>query len=104
MPMAPPRACATCGRPGCQAHRRQAWHHAQPVPRIRGVALQRLRHQLFRTQPFCARCGVAVATIRDHVVPLCDGGLDVETNTQPLCADCHDAKTIEESRRHRGVS
>lgn len=21
MPMAPPRACATCGRPGCQDHR-----------------------------------------------------------------------------------
>ena len=104
MPMAPPRACATCGRPGCLVHRRPAWHHAQPVDRIRGPRLQQLRDDLFRTQPFCAHCGVAVATIRDHVVPLCDGGLDVEANTQGLCAACHDAKTITESTRHRGVS
>jgi 5-methylcytosine-specific restriction protein A len=104
MPMAPPRACATCGQPGCQIHRRQAWHHPQPVDRIRGVRLQALRHDLFRAQPFCVHCGVAVATIRDHIVPLCDGGLDVASNTQALCAVCHDAKTTLESNRHRGVS
>jgi 5-methylcytosine-specific restriction protein A len=93
MPMAPPRACATCGRPGCQEHRRQR------TQRTRGRRLQQLRYQLARTQPFCARCHVEVATIRDHIVPLWEGGLDVETNTQALCQTCHDAKTAGETKR-----
>jgi 5-methylcytosine-specific restriction protein A len=99
MPMAPPRACATCGQPGCQQHRRPAWGHAQPVARVRGRRLQRLRHQLFRGQPFCARCHVEVATVRDHVVPLAEGGLDAESNVQALCQTCSDAKTAAESKR-----
>ena len=94
MPMAPPRACATCGRPGCTVDH---------VPRQTGRALQAKRHQLFRRQPFCARCHVEVATVRDHVVPLWAGGLDVEANTQALCVACHDTKTKAESqwRYHR---
>jgi 5-methylcytosine-specific restriction protein A len=36
--------------------------------------------------------------VRDHIVPLWAGGLDVETNTQALCDACHDAKTAAESR------
>jgi 5-methylcytosine-specific restriction protein A len=99
MPMAPPRACATCGQPGCVQHRRPAWGHAQPVARVRGRRLQQLRYQLFRGQPFCARCHVAVATIRDHVVPLAEGGSDLESNTQGLCQACSDAKTQTEARR-----
>jgi 5-methylcytosine-specific restriction protein A len=62
--------------------------------------LQQVRARLFRAQPMCVRCHVEVATIRDHIIPLCDGGLDVETNTQALCATCHDAKTEAESKRH----
>jgi 5-methylcytosine-specific restriction protein A len=99
MPIAPPRACATCGQAGCVQHRRPAWGHAQPVARVRGRRLQRLRHQLFRGQPFCARCHVEVATVRDHVVPLAEGGLDAESNVQALCQTCSDAKTKDESRR-----
>jgi 5-methylcytosine-specific restriction protein A len=97
MPMAPPRACPTCGALGCTgAH--------QPA-RTRGVTLQQRRYRLFRAHPFCARCHVEVATVRDHVVPLWAGGLDVETNTQALCKTCHDAKTAAESRwRYRGAS
>jgi 5-methylcytosine-specific restriction protein A len=92
MPMAPPRACATCGRPGCTEHR------GTRTLRTTGRRLQQRRHQLARRQPFCARCAVEVATVRDHVVPLWAGGLDVETNTQALCDACHAAKTAAESR------
>jgi 5-methylcytosine-specific restriction enzyme A len=99
-PLAPPRVCATCGRPGCTQHRRQPWHHAHPVPRIRGRKLQQLKHQLSREQPMCVRCGVQDGRIRDHIIPLCEGGLDVAANTQALCPSCHDAKTKAESRRH----
>jgi len=93
MPMAPPRACATCGRPGCLEHRRQR------TLRTRGRRLQQLRYQLARTQPFCVRCQVEVATIRDHIVPLWEGGPDVEANTQALCVECHNAKTADEAKR-----
>jgi 5-methylcytosine-specific restriction protein A len=101
MPMAPPRACATCGQPGCQQHRRPAWGHAQPVARVRGRRLQELRYQLVRRQPNCAHCGAYLdATfIRDHVVPLAEGGSDIESNTQGLCQACSDAKTETEARR-----
>jgi 5-methylcytosine-specific restriction protein A len=40
-----------------------------------------------------------MATIRDHVIPLAEGGLDDETNVQALCQDCSDVKTAEESKR-----
>jgi 5-methylcytosine-specific restriction enzyme A len=105
VPMAPPRACSTCGQTGCQRHRRPAWGHARPVSRIRGVPLQRLREQLFQEQPLCVHClarGLdTVATIRDHITPLAEGGLDVEANTQALCASCHDEKTQREAQRGR---
>lgn len=96
MPMAPPRACPVCGRLACmESH--------QPA-RLRGVTLQQLRFRLFRAQPFCVRCHVEVAVVRDHIVPLWAGGLDVESNTQALCKDCHDRKTADESRwRARGT-
>jgi 5-methylcytosine-specific restriction protein A len=42
---------------------------------------------------------VQVATIRDHIVPLAEGGLDAESNIQALCQACSDAKTETEARR-----
>lgn len=106
MPVAPPRACARCGAVDCQVHQRAAWHHSEPVKRITGTRLQRLRNQLFDRQPLCVLCQrvgrVTVATIRDHIVPLAFGGKDVEANVQPVCARCHDAKTADESKRGIG--
>jgi 5-methylcytosine-specific restriction enzyme A len=42
---------------------------------------------------------VEVATIRDHIVPLAEGGTDDDLNSQPLCAACHRRKTERESAR-----
>jgi 5-methylcytosine-specific restriction protein A len=42
---------------------------------------------------------VSAATIRDHVVPLAEGGRDEETNVQAICMDCHREKTERESQR-----
>jgi len=71
--------------------------------RVRGRPLQRARARLFEHEPLCVRCQAAgrvvPATIRDHVVPLAEGGADLETNVQGLCAACHDAKTQLEARR-----
>ena len=107
MPIAPLRPCATSGCPvlvakgHCPAHQPKPPGHV--VRRMRGRKLQRARARLFSKQPLCVLClahgRVTVATTRDHRVNLAEGGLDIEENTQPICDDCHDAKTAEERRR-----
>ncbi|MFD4700825.1 HNH endonuclease [Streptomyces niveus] len=47
----------------------------------------------------CARCGsvaLAGSVDVDHVRPLARGGEDTDANVQPLCRDCHLAKTGED--------
>lgn len=104
MPIAPPRPCGQCGALQCTEHGRRnrpAWA-SRPVyatKRRTGRWLQARRRSL----TLCALCleagRVEAATIRDHIVPLAEGGLDVDGNTQGLCADCHDRKTRDEARR-----
>lgn len=90
----------------CPAHERDKWWQGnQPTPRIRGRRLQRMRAALFDKQPLCANCSAqgktSIATIRDHVVPLAEGGKDDTTNEQGLCQECSDKKTQAESLRGR---
>jgi 5-methylcytosine-specific restriction enzyme A len=64
-----------------------------------------MRAELFAREPLCRLCAargdVVLATERDHIVPLEEGGKDEDANVQPLCADCHDAKS--KAERARGV-
>lgn len=97
------RLCARCEAEhgGDRGHR---WDTGRrPVRRITGRALQAMRARLFKREPLCRKCRergrVTLATIRDHVVPLAEGGVDDETNEQPLCDVCSDEKTREESKR-----
>jgi 5-methylcytosine-specific restriction protein A len=107
MAMAPPRTCPhpKCGKPNCQVHVRPAWRsRTRPlVPRIRGRALQLLRARLFARSPWCVEClkqgKHTRPTIRDHVIPLAEGGRDDASNEQALCGDCSDRKTAEEAQR-----
>jgi 5-methylcytosine-specific restriction protein A len=112
MPTAPLRTCSypNCGalvvRGRCAAHETGAWRGDSPAPpRIRGRKLQRLRDRLFSQQPLCVLCvakgRTTLATIRDHIVPLAEGGMDDNTNVQAICKDCSDAKTAKESQRGR---
>lgn len=108
MPICAEPGCPTVVVRGyCAAHARRSWERSQPVPRIRGRRLQRLRARLFREHPLCVQCyaegRVTVATIRDHIVPLAEGGPDDETNVQPLCQSCSDVKTSQESKHGRGL-
>lgn len=108
------KALRCCARPGCpilvpsgycEAHARTPWAQAYPVTRTRGRALQRLRADLFDRYPLCVLClqqgRHRPSVIRDHIVPLFEGGQDTETNVQALCQECSDAKTIRESTRAR---
>lgn len=62
-----------------------------------------MRANLFMRDPLCAECKkhgrVTLATQRDHVIALEDGGTDDESNEQGLCDYCHDVKSKEERRR-----
>ena len=100
--------CAALVRSGrCDQHGgpRLAW---QPLPattsRLRGRPNQRRRDALFAREPLCRLCRQAgrttIATIRDHIIPLAEGGLEgTIENEQPLCLDCSTAKTRHESQR-----
>lgn len=105
MPTSPPRACATCGRVACAIHRRAGWPTVPPVARKTGHWLQRERAWLFARHPLCVVCEqqgrVTVATVRDHIVPLAEGGADTRANTQALCEACNQEKASRESVRGR---
>jgi len=118
MPNAASRLCASpgCGetavRQGrCPAHMRAEWRR---VERYRGTAKargydedwKRLRAAVLRVEPFCRACTAAgviqLAQEVDHVVPLAEGGARLErANVQPLCRECHAAKTGTEHARRR---
>jgi len=70
---------------------------------IKGAAYEAARRSLFERQPLCVLCErvgrVSLATIRDHTIPLAQGGVDEESNTQALCKDCHDIKSAGEKRQ-----
>ena len=115
MPYAPARPCrapscrhvVTHSKP-CPVHGAaptgMRWDATGPKPaRIRGAKLQALRAALFAREPLCRVCAeagrVTLATIRDHIVNLEEGGTEDEANCQPLCQACSDTKTHAESMR-----
>ena len=90
----------------CPKHPKQLWAKKPDAPkRITGRKLQRLRAELFARDPLCAECKrqgrVKLATQRDHILSLEEGGADDDSNVQGLCHDCHDAKS--KAERQRGV-
>lgn len=113
MPTAAPKPCSSCGalvRDGssrCDAHKPVAWLLKRPeVKRTAGRKLQAQRAALFGREPLCRTCHRVgrrvLATIRDHIAPLFEGGSDDDDNIQPLCRACSDIKTSQESARGRG--
>jgi 5-methylcytosine-specific restriction protein A len=69
----------------------------EQVKRIRGRRGVALRRRLLAEEPLCRACAargrVAAAVELDHIVPLSKGGTNAAGNLQPLCGDCHAAKT-----------
>lgn len=114
MPTAAPKPCTApgCGvlvrdsGNRCTKHQREPWaKKPTATKRVTGRRLQAMRESLFRRQPLCIECEklglVVLATQRDHVVPLAEGGQDDDGNTQGLCDDCHEAKSLAERLRGR---
>lgn len=85
---------------------REAWvKKPKATKRITGRRLQAMRQALFEREPLCVACKaagrVALATERDHIVSLAEGGADDDGNVQGLCKDCHEAKSLGETLRAR---
>jgi 5-methylcytosine-specific restriction protein A len=118
----PPRAKSICRAQGCnglinapgycEKHEHlkpKAWGNRseQSKNRLGGRARQRARDRLFQSNPLCVHCELkgltALATERDHIIPLAEGGTEEPSNTQGLCTDCHKAKTQQESIRARAA-
>ena len=104
MQFCPEPGCSVIVQRGrCPKHTRPDW---QPYPgRIKGRRLQQLRQELFSVEPFCRLCLAAgrkrIATIRDHIRPLAEGGTNALANIQPLCQACSDRKSQQEAARGR---
>lgn len=114
MPQAAPKPCnhPGCGvlvRDGtgrCGKHPREAWaKKPTATKRITGRRLQAMRVSLFARNPLCVECDrlgrVTLATQRDHIKPLAEGGTDDDSNVQGLCHDCHEGKSLAEALRGR---
>jgi 5-methylcytosine-specific restriction protein A len=94
------------GTSRCPMHPAPVWAKAaNATKRVTGRRLQAMRNALFTRNPLCAECQrlgrVTLATQRDHIIPLEEGGKDDSSNEQGLCQDCHDVKSHAESLRGR---
>ena len=72
------------------------------TPRMRGRSWMTKRARWMNDHPLCCMCEsegrTEVATDLDHVVPLCNGGADDESNYQSLCSAHHKAKSAGEAK------
>lgn len=70
---------------------------------LSGWAQQRRAKRILRRYDgICHVCGQPGASEVDHVIPLGEGGPDVEDNLRPIHPDpCHKRKTQEEAARAR---
>jgi len=65
---------------------------------------QIIRRAVLEQEPLCRSCKemgrFVPATVVDHIVPIRQGGDKMSMdNLQPLCASCHERKSIEEGSR-----
>lgn len=89
---------------------RKTWDHGGKTAHQRGYTArwQKLRLIILAREPLCRACTAQgrtrAATMVDHITPKARGGNDDEANLQPLCAECHDAKTrAENGAKPRGA-
>ena len=70
-----------------------------------GQKWRKIRDQVLRRDVLCQVClsnGLTVEGIAvDHIIPKCEGGLDVLENLQAICTECHKQKTALEAARAR---
>lgn len=75
------------------------WKKPAEEKRLRGSAgVARANRVKLKAGYKCAKCGILTTELEaDHVIPLCKGGKDDESNLKALCIPCH----AEKSKRER---
>jgi len=83
----------------------RGWHRENdPGSTARGYGAdwQRRRKRILDREPLCRQCTTegrtSAASHVDHILAKAHGGSDDDANLQPLCVDCHKAKTAREGR------
>lgn len=108
---APLRPCPHPGCPhlyrhtnDCPTHRTPPWATTTLTAHQRGYGQQwrKTRRRVLRLEPACRQCGQP-ATQVDHITPKTLGGTDNIANLQPLCDNCHTAKTTTEAANARNI-
>ncbi len=60
----------------------------------------KLRARRLANEPLCRDCKakgrITAATTPDHILPLAQGGQDVDSNIRCLCEPCHAKRTAEQ--------
>lgn len=60
---------------------------------------QKLRAWIIKRQPICMVCGMNVSEEVDHIIPLSQGGAEMDAdNLQGICKACHSSKTVRDSK------
>jgi len=68
--------------------------------RIRGRELDRIRQRILaRDGDACVDCGRVYDLEIDHVIPLSEGGSNLDLNLQTLCKSCHKLKSNKEAQK-----
>ena len=82
---------------------------SSPNTRIRGrkgveLRKRRLQRSKYRCEHCLAKGIVSIATVVNHKTPLAHGGLDVDENTENLCAECDEVETAKSFGRKQRVT
>lgn len=101
-----PRPCIVCGTisngPRCKAHTTK--RHTRATYNGAGRQLRRaINNTGGATCRGCLEYKRAEDIQIDHTTPLASGGQDSPANVQPLCRDCHAAKTAAENQQRNAT-
>lgn len=118
MPNRPPHPCSRHGwvlvRDGERCHlcpppSRQPDRRPNANQRGYGAEHQRKRDTLIKRKIYCEdpyqlhKGRKVMGTIRDHKIPLNQGGTDHESNEMLLCVPCHNVKIYRDGSRVKGA-
>lgn len=108
---------ARCFAPGCPdppTYRGRCAYHNGQMQRARkrnepwslvykNPAMKGWRIAVLRRDPICVKCGKAMSSEADHIVPVQEGGAPFSVeNGQGLCKSCHSKKTMAEVNARLG--
>lgn len=89
--------------PWCPAHKPPPWASSTGRERTKSPAWLRIRKAILdRDRRRCYACGGSANEV-DHIVPVFEGGTDVESNLAAICTSCHRRKTAHEGVRARST-